>query len=1626
MSQLNSNNSASDRASALEARIAALPPEKRALFYQQLAQQSATASESTTVAIPTPDRPSVLPLSIAQERLWFWQQLYPQDAAYNIAMTWTIVGNLDVARLEKGLNAIVQRHETLRTLIKTEVGQAQQVILPELAVSIALHSLASNNPEERRTAAISLGQADAQQSFDLSQAPLFRATLVAIAPQEWQFFLTFHHSIADGWSRGLLLQEMALAYRDLAAYEQRSALPVQYADYAIWQRQWLDSVAAQQSQTYWQQQLAGLEPLQLATDFAAPNRPLAPNTGGTGITKTSIKAPSIGGLGAATVSRQWSTAFLQQLKAFSQGLQTTSFTTLLTGFQILLHHHSGQTDIAVGVPVANRELVELRSLIGFFVNTIVVRQDLAEAIAAGKGFQSLVQQNQATIAAGFEHQRYPFAKVVEQLQPDRDRVENPLFSVMFQLQNAAYQAQNATVIEFGSELQVTQTWRELGSTKFDLTWHGIEQETGLLWVIEYRTAKFTAATIATWLDRLEILLQSAMADVTKPISQLDYLLSAERQQLMAWGKGELREVYGGSYLLDRVRTFATQTPDAIALHDQQQTITYRELLTRSQQLAADLRSQLADQPPNSDPIIGLQMPRSVELVIAILAVWQAGAAYLPLDQTLPPQRLQYILQDANPAIVLTQADVDLTQPIDRIGEFAQTILPKDLASDDLAYVIYTSGSTGQPKGTLLTHQGLNNYLAWCEQAYPLAQGIGAPVQSAIGFDATITSLFAPLLVGKTVVLLSEGDDLAALQAIVAAPEAFSFAKVTPAHLEILATLPAVSYPHAFVIGGEALSPVLVQKWQAIAPQTRLFNEYGPTETVVGCSVAEVLDSVTIGRPIPGVQLYVLDPQQQLLPVGVAGELYIGGLGVARGYLNQPELTAARFIKNPFGSGKLYRTGDRVKWRNDGQLDYLGRFDNQVKLRGYRIELGEIEAALWRCLQSQGLQVAQAIVLLQPIEADQERSQLVAYYSRGFGGQPDITSQLRSQMAAQLPNYMLPSHFIQLDQMPLTVNGKIDREALPRPTRSPQTVDAIDVNVASSPIAQTLLNIWQDLLQHSALEHPVQPQDNFFELGGDSILALQMVAQAQMQGIALTPQQLFEHQTIAQLSIHLTDQTPAATIPESPDPLPLTPIQQWFFVQNLHDWHHYHQVIELPVIAGLDAGWLEAAMQQIRSQHGALRLRFFPFPSQPQSHHPQLNHPQLNQWQQQILPAEDDRFTSPIVELHDLTDRHPDDQSTAMQSVAQARSASLDPVQGDLLRVLLFRLGECDRLVLIGHHLAIDGLSWRILLGDLALLYQQHQQQQPLQLPPPTAPFSAWVDQLTIAANAPTIQSQLTHWLQLPANSDNPESIANDTVADEVHYTTALDPAATTQLLNLLQSSQARSQSWRMEDLLLGAIVEGMSDLTGTRQLRVDLEQMGRDRLTDALDWSRTIGWFTSLYPVELDLRDVTEAAAIISTIHQQTNPTDVSGISYGLLRYLATMDETAQAQLTKIPISSVCFNYLGKLDQQLPTFCDKPRFDRSYLFQPVAIAQSPHNQRLPQIKINAYQLAGCLEFRWSYSQKAYSSGSIIRCADTSLTALQIIINSAHPSSTNNFGADGFGAARLDQRKLNQFLRKIRS
>ncbi|MEM0981171.1 MAG: amino acid adenylation domain-containing protein, partial [Cyanobacteria bacterium P01_H01_bin.58] len=991
----------------LRQRIAALSPERRALFEQQLKarglslEAEAPASDSSGL-VPPQVRPPVLPLSLAQRNLWVLHQLDPDDSAYHIAMSWRMTGALDVVALKRSLHAIAQRHESLRTVFVEQDSQPCQRILPEIPssfwASVDLRMLpdAAMQAEIRR-----FTEQAVRQPFDLSQGPLFRSQLLRLDESTSILLITLHHIVADGWSRGVLMQELATLYRHFRGDESEGEsvslppLTLQYADYALWQHQWLQSDNCQIQLAYWRKQLASLPALELPCDYTRPR---------------------VASFASRTCTHTLSPERVKALKTLSRQQGTTLFTLLLSAFKVLLHHYSAQADIGVGVPVANRHHSKVEPLIGFFVNTLVLRSHLAGTMT----FRDLIQQVKQTAADAFQHQAVPFAKVVEALQPERNLSQNPLFQVMFQLQSG-YQLQNAATPELDLPgLTLEQTWVEPGHTKFDMTWHGIERDEELLLAVEYRVDLFEASRIQQMLRHFQTLLEGILVNPDRPLAELSFLSLAERHQLLVeWNQTEAP--LPAHCFHQCFEAQVEKTPDAIAVIDASQKLTYRQLDQRANQLAHVLRAQGVE----PETLVGVCLPRSAELMIALLGVLKAGGAYVPFDAQLPEERLRFILDDAKVSLLLTVnaaalgihevlgiaapggvADNVRPMVLDLEGDRDQIDIqpihppaPLPLYSENLAYVIYTSGSTGMPKGTLLTHRGLINYLHWCTQAYDVAAGNGAPVQSSIGFDATITSLFAPLLAGCPVTLLSETDDIEALSEALQKGDRFSLIKLTPSHLKALAPLisqpghdksvslsadtlsPPIhpSAPNAFIVGGEALQSHDLAFWQQRFPKSRFVNEYGPTEAVVGCCVYDIPldfdgDAVPIGRPIDNVQLYVLDAYLNPVPVGVDGELYIGGAGVARGYLNRPDLTAERFVPNPFVEGRgresgvssqelgvskagneqrttnnqqhiLYKTGDRARYRPDGTLEYLGRIDDQIKLRGYRIEPGEIEAVL---------------------------------------------------------------------------------------------------------------------------------------------------------------------------------------------------------------------------------------------------------------------------------------------------------------------------------------------------------------------------------------------------------------------------------------------------------------------------------------------------------------------------------------------------------------------------------------------------------------------------------------------------------------------------------------------------------
>jgi amino acid adenylation domain-containing protein len=872
----------------------------------------------------------IFPVSFAQQRLLFLDQLEPGSPFYNIPLAISIKGRLNVPALKNTFAEIVRRHEALRTTFSIDESGPVQVVAKSLALELPV--IETSESEASR-----LAKEEAEQPFDLNKGPLVRARLLAIGPDDYVLLFTIHHIVSDGWSMGVLFRELGAIY-EAFSQEQPSPLPelpIQYADYAVWQREWLPGEVLQGQIDYWKTTLAGAAPtLELPTD-----RP----------------RPAIQQFHGAKQVRLIPQSLTERLKQLSLQERVTLFMTLLAAFKVLLWRYTYQDDIVIGSPIANRTRAETEELIGFFVNTLVLRTDLS----GDPSFRELLKRVKETALGAYNHQDVPFEKLVEDLRPTRDPSRNPLFQVSFALQNAT-----RTKLEL-SGLTLSPLEVHSGTTKFDLSLSILEGADGLKATWEYDVDLFDSTRISRMMDHFEILLEGIVDDPSRRLSELPLLTTSERQQvLVEWNQTET-VVSEDRCVHELFEQQVEKTPTATAVVFEETQLTYKELNDRANQLAHYLRSAGA----GPDVLVGVCLERSAELVVALLGILKAGAAYLPLEKEYPAERLRFILQDAGAPILVTRKSLSdklrtdarivcLDTERDEIAGHSNENPSLSVMPENLVYVIYTSGSTGKPKGTLVTHRGLTNYLSWAIQAYPLTQGKGAPVHSSIAFDLTITGLFTPLLVGRTAYVLEESQGITSLSSALKSHAGFSLIKITPAHLDLLSQEltrdEAAGCASALIIGGENLTADSIKFWRDAAPDMMLVNEYGPTETVVGCCVYTVRGedqwslSIPIGRPIANTQLYVLSADLQPQPIGVPGELYIGGAGLARGYLGQPGLTAERFLPDPFGNeagARLYKTGDRVVYLEDGNIEFLGRLDHQVKIRGFRIEPEEIEQLL---------------------------------------------------------------------------------------------------------------------------------------------------------------------------------------------------------------------------------------------------------------------------------------------------------------------------------------------------------------------------------------------------------------------------------------------------------------------------------------------------------------------------------------------------------------------------------------------------------------------------------------------------------------------------------------------------------
>jgi amino acid adenylation domain-containing protein/non-ribosomal peptide synthase protein (TIGR01720 family) len=1528
-----------------------------------------TPSKTFESVISPVARSEDLPLSFAQQRMWFIYQMDQQNSAYNEALTIRLTGRLNIDILEQTINAIIQRHESLRTTFPMVEGKPIQKIAPFLKIKLLVVNL-KDIPQEQIDKRII---EELQKPFDLTQAPLLRCTLFDLGYENYILVNVFHHIIIDGWSKGILFKELSEFYQAFLSNStvDLPELTIQYADFAVWQRQWLQGEILENQLNYWKKQLTAA-PLLLELPTDKP-RPANPNFRG------------------HSISFQINSELTEKLKLLSQKSGATLFMTLLAALNTLLFRYSGQDDILIGTPTANRNRQEIEPLIGFFVNTLVLRNSLE----GNPAFSGLLQQARNVVLEAYANQDVPFEQVVDALEIERSLSYNPLFQVMFALQNAPLNSLELPHLK--AQYLAVKHQR----IKFDLSLilEEIETEQGsyLEGFWEYDSDLFTVERITRMVGHFQTLLKGIVANPQQTVRELPLLTESEKQQLLEdWN--QTQQDYPQNLCIHQLfEAWVEQTPDAIALIFKGEQLTYRELNSKANQLANYLQT-LGVKP---ETLVGICIEPSLEMIVGILGILKAAGAYVPIDPTYPSERIAYMLDDSQLAVLLTQEKLVTSLPQHQaqvicldsdwkeISTESKSSPITSLTPENLAYVIYTSGSTGKPKGVLVAHRGLCNLSQAQIKLFDVQPDSCVLQFASISFDASIWEIVMALCAGARLYLgtreeLQPGQPLLQLLQ----EQEITHLTLVPSALTALSSenLPALQN---IIVAGEPCPPSLVIQW---ASGRRFFNAYGPTESTVCATVAqcfEDMDVLPIGRPIANTKIYILDRYLQPVPIGVPGELHLASVGLAKGYLNRPELTDSKFIANPFSqklSDRLYKTGDLVRYGNDGQIEFVGRIDDQVKIRGFRIELGEIESVL-----NQYPQVKDAIVIVRQDELKTKR--LYGYF---IPKTEALTSQeLRQFIQDRLPDYMIPAFLIPLESFPLTPNGKVDRRALPLPKINPNELE--NYATPSTKNEQILAQIWQEVLGLKT----ISINDNFFELGGDSILAIQIIAKANQEGLEITPKQLFGYQTIAQLAI-LAETTAATEIDQGlvTGEVPLTPIQQWFFEQNWPERHHFNQSILLEVPNNLQPDLLKQTISKLLYHHDALRLRFIQ---------------KGEKWQQN----HSDDCNSFAFELVDLSHLYCDEQVTTLAEISEVQQRTLKIDQGPLMAVVFFKLGDSGRLLIVIHHLAVDGVSWRIILEDLATIYQQLESQDSQELPPKTSSFKTWAEELQNYAQTPEFNTQFKYWLNrdLPSVFPLPLDYQGEAKSNIVAHAKTVSFTLTEEQTRLLLQEVPQAYNTQINDILLTALVQAFSHWTGSDRLLLDMEGHGRENVIESVNLSRTVGWFTSIYPVFLTLENLDHPGECLKSIKEQLRQIPNRGFDYGIGYYLNS-DLTIQSQLKNYPKAQVSFNYLGQFtSHQIGDIGWKLSQESS------GSIHSPLGQRSHLIAIHGIVVDGQLDMEWQYSENFHHQTTIKNLAAAYRDSLESLINHCL-SAEGGYTPSDFPDADLNQAELDELLLEL--
>jgi len=1551
-------------------------------------------------------------LSPQQRHVWLLHQMQRLQSCCVFGEI-LITGHLDLESFKESFQAVVNRHEILRTTFQRLPGMVfpLQVIAEEHKVSICERDLAKLSQEAREAEVESFFWQLKERSFDFKERPPFCAYILTASPTEHILLLCFSALIADGPSLVQAVSELSAFYLASELSKEPGNLAnsvMQYADIAEWQNELLEAGSYSNGREYWQSRRTTVNP---KTDFSFLGHQHAEN-----------KQDTV--FNSRSVATNMESSLVAKVESAAQGLGVSVASFLLAAWQILLWRITGQQDLTVGVIGNGRRYDELSTAVG----PLSKHLPLLVSIKGGDPFNEILNRVSESLNEAYQWQEY-FTWGEE--SSDENCLLEPGCAFLFGFEEWPE--------VYSGSVSFSLSKRYVCIERFHLNLFCLRQRNELLLDLQYDTGLYESARVEALSESLLTVLESAVDNLQTTAGRLR-LLSDRQQAHLLTHFNQTEADYSPAQCLHQIfEAQVEQAPQNIAVVFEDKQHTYAELNARANQLAHYLQRLGV----GIESLVGIYLERSLDLVVSLLAVLKAGGAYLPLDPALPAESVEFRLQNAQVAVLLTQADLleKLSVPksqvvsLDRDWEIIDREEAVNCCSSvtpqQLAYVLFTSGSTGKPKGVAVEHQQLFNYTRAISDKLALSVCRSFATVSTFAADLGNTAIFPALTSGGCLHIIAS-DRAANPEALAeyCLRHPIDCLKIVPSHL---AALLSASHPEhilprqRLILGGEACHWQLIEQIQRYQPNCQIFNHYGPTETTVGVLSYPVdaaawqnrqpqQETVPIGKPIANAQVYLLDSEQQPVPIGVPGEIYIGGAGVARGYLNRPKLTAERFVSNglvgkveeiqnskfkvqnstthprltssPPHPLTLYKTGDLARYQSDGTIEFLGRVDHQVKIRGYRIELGEIEAAL-----RMHPTVQDTVVLAR--EAQPGNQRLVAYVVPHQQSALD-TDELRQSLKGTLPDYMVPAAFVELRALPLTPNGKVDRQALPAPEVNSQALEATFVP-PSTPAEETLAKIWTQTL---GLEK-VGIHNNFFELGGDSILSIQIVARANQAGLKLTPKQVFENQTIAELaSVATTQRVIEAEQGTVTGPVPLTPIQHWFFGQALPEPHHWNQSLLLEVRQPLQLDRLEQAVKAVLDHHDALRLRFVC---------------EETGWRQFEAEMEE---KAPLFHV-DLSGVPEADQAQAIAARATELQGSLNLSSGPLMRVVYFDLGpeKSSRLLIIIHHLAVDGVSWRILLEDLQIAHQQLSQGAVLHLPPKTTSLQYWAEQLVNYAQSEVQQQEQEHWLNQSLHQAVPLPVdfpgGTDTIADAATASGRLSKAETVALLQEVPATY-RTQ---INDALLTALLQTFAQWTGQQSLLVDLEGHGREDLFENVDLSRTVGWFTTLFPVRLAISESGKPGDMLKTVKEQLRQIPHRGISYGIWRYLGDPDDEERSHPGK---AEVRFNYLGQTDQV---------FQSSSLFtlaqEPKGLGRHPQGPRYYPLDISGVIVEGQLRIDWTYSQARYRPATIDALAAQYIEALRSLIAHCQSQEAGGFTPSDFSEANLNQQEIDQFLSKIK-